>query len=164
MARPTKGHESVDLAKALLQTSDSPREIHVCLAVILPTEHGISIKETAALLGRSTRWVNNARNAFIEQGISKVSDNYGGRRKANMSIAEEAAFINSLLDGAKTGGIVVVSKIHLELERVLARKVHRSVVYKLLHRHGWRKIAPRKRNTKSDPLVQEAWKKNSRVC
>ncbi|MDR0250284.1 MAG: winged helix-turn-helix domain-containing protein [Burkholderiales bacterium] len=36
-----------------------------------------------------------------------------------------------------------------------------SSVYNLLHRHGWRKLAPDKRHPKSDPQAQEEWKKNS---
>ena len=78
-------------------------------------------------------------------------------------MAEEEAFLGSFKDKARTGGVLEVSEIHAGLEKVLSRKVHLSAVYKLLHRHGWRKLAPRKRNSKSDPLVQEAWKKNSRV-
>ena len=163
MARPPKGHESVDLAKERLRLSDSAREIRVCLAVILPTEQGMSIKDTGRLLGRSPRWVSQVRKSFIEQGLSSLSDNFGGRRKANMSMAEEEAFLASFKDKAKVGGVLVVSEIHAKLEEILARTVHRSAVYKLLHRHGWRKLVPRKRNTQSDPLVQEAWKKNSQV-
>jgi transposase len=120
----------------------------------------MSIKDTASLLGRSSRWVSHVRKSFIEQGLSTVSENFGGRRKANMSTAEEEAFLDSFKDRARVGGVLVVSEIHAELEKVLSRKVHLSAVYKLLHRHGWRKLAPRKRNTKSDPWIQEAWKKN----
>jgi transposase len=135
----------------------------VCLAVILPTEQGMSIMDTASLLGRSSRWVSHARKSFIEQGLSSLSDNFGGRRKAYMSIAEEEVFLASFKDKAKAGGVLVVSEIHAKLEENLSHTVHRSAVYKLLHRHGWRKLAPRKRNSKSDPLVQEAWKKNSQA-
>jgi transposase len=122
----------------------------------------MSIKNTASLLGRSSRWVSQVRKAFIEHGLSTVSENFGGRRRAYMSMAEEEAFLASFKDRAKAGGVLEVSAIHIELEATLHHKVHRSAVYKLLHRHGWRKLAPRKRNTKSDPLAQEAWKKNSR--
>jgi len=163
MARVAQGHERVDLAKERLRSSDSAREIRACLAVILPTEHGMSIKDTASLLGRSSRWVSHVRKSFIEQGLSTVSENFGGRRRANMSMAEEEAFLDAFKDRARSGGILEVSEIHAGLEKVLSRKVHLSAVYKLLHRHGWRKLAPRKRNTKSEPLVQEAWKKNSRA-
>ncbi|MBF0421979.1 MAG: winged helix-turn-helix domain-containing protein, partial [Magnetococcales bacterium] len=30
----------------------------------------------------------------------------------------------------------------------------------LLHRHGWRKLAPDKRHSQSDPVAQADWKKN----
>ena len=163
MARPPQGQEKVDLARERLRSSESAREIRVCLAVILPTEHGMSIKDTASLLGCSSRWVSHVRKSFIEQGLSTVSKNFGGRRRANMSMSEEEEFLASFKDRAKSGGILVVSEIHAELEKVLSRKVHLSAVYKLLHRHGWRKLAPRKRNIKSDPLAQEAWKKNSQT-
>ncbi len=36
-----------------------------------------------------------------------------------------------------------------------------SSVYNLLHRHGWRKLAPDRRHPHSDPEAQQAWKKNS---
>ena len=78
-------------------------------------------------------------------------------------MAEEEAFLDAFKDRGRSGGILEVSEIHARLEKILSRKVHLSAVYKLLHRHGWRKLAPRKRNTKSEPLVQEAWKKNSRA-
>jgi len=160
MARPPQGHESVDLAKERLRSSDSAREIRVCLAVILPTEHGMSIQDTASMLGRSSRWVSQVRKSFIEQGLSTVSENYGGRRRDNMSVAAEEVFLESFKDRARSGGVLEVSEIHAELEKVLSRKVHLSAVYKLLHRHGWRILAPRKRSAKSGPLTLEAaWKK-----
>ena len=162
MARPAQGQERVDLARERLRSSDSSREIRVCLAVILPTVHGLSIKDTASLLGRSSRWISQVRKSFIEQGLSTVSDNFGGRRRANMSLAEEEAFLNAFKDKARSGGVLEVSEIHVELEKILSRKVHLSAVYKLLHRHGWRKLVPRKRNTKSDPLAQDTWGKNFR--
>ena len=162
MARLPQGQERVDLAKERLRSSDSAREIRVCLAVILPIEQGMSIKDTASLLGRSSRWISHVRKSFIEQGLSSISENFGGRRTANMSMDEEEAFLDSFKDKARSGGVLEVSEIHAKLEKALSRTVHLSAVYKLLHRHGWRKLAPRKRSTKSDPLIQEAWKKNSR--
>ena len=45
-------------------------------------------------------------------------------------------------------------------ERLGRRKVAPSVVYRLLARHGWRKVAPDTQHPKSDPVVQAEWKKN----
>ncbi|MGH8653780.1 MAG: helix-turn-helix domain-containing protein [Gammaproteobacteria bacterium] len=37
------------------------------------------------------------------------------------------------------------------------------MVWRLLARHGWRKVAPDMRHPKSDPAAQEAWKKTPRT-
>jgi hypothetical protein len=36
--------------------------------------------------------------------------------------------------------------------------VARSTVYRLLDRHGWRKVTPRPRHPKADPAAQAAFK------
>jgi hypothetical protein len=88
--------------------------------------------------------------------------NWGGRRRQLMSSEEEKAFLQPWLEQAASGGMVVVSPIRAALAQHLKKPVAASVVYKLLARHGWRKVAPDTRHPKSDPKVQEDWKKNSR--
>ena len=79
-----------------------------------------------------------------------------------LSAAEEQEFLQPWADQAKTGGVLVASPIRAALAQRLGRPVAASVVYRFLARHGWRKVAPDTRHPKSDPLVQEAWKKNFR--
>ena len=57
------------------------------------------------------------------------------------------------------GGVLVVSPLRAALAQELGRPVAASVVYRMLARHGWRKVAPDTRHPKSDPHVQEEWKK-----
>ena len=78
-----------------------------------------------------------------------------------MTLAEEQAFLAPFLAQARLGGIVIVPPVALALEQHLGRPVALSSVYRLLHRHGWRKLAPDKRHPDSDPQAQTAWKKNS---
>jgi transposase len=59
---------------------------------------------------------------------------------------------------------VVISPIRAALSQRLGQPVKPSVVYRLLARHGWRKVAPDTRHPKSKPEVQEEWKKNSQKC
>jgi hypothetical protein len=56
---------------------------------------------------------------------------------------------------------LVVGQIKPRLEEALGRKMALSSVYKLLHRHNWRKLAPDKRHPQSDPIAQGDRKKNS---
>jgi transposase len=79
-----------------------------------------------------------------------------------MTQEEEAAFLVPFIEEAKGGGVLVVSRIKQALEARLGRKVALASAYNLLHRHGWRKLAPDKRNPKTDLAAQTEWKKNSR--
>ena len=83
----------------------------------------------------------------------------GGRRRENMSKDEEATFLTPFVDKAAAGGILVVTEIRQALEAYLGRKVALASVYNLLHRHGWRKLAPDKRHHKADVEAQDDWKK-----
>ena len=78
-----------------------------------------------------------------------------------MSDVEEKEFLRPWAEQAQTGGVLVLSPIREALSLRLGRKIAASVVYKLMARHGWRKVAPDTRHPNSDPQIQEAWKKNS---
>lgn len=78
-----------------------------------------------------------------------------------MSEQEEREFLAPFLEQAATGGVLVVGQLKAALDKHLGRKVALASAYNLLHRHGWRKLAPDKRHPQSDPLAQEEWKKNS---
>lgn len=80
-----------------------------------------------------------------------------------MTIEEEKAFLAPWAEQARDAGVLVVSPVRAALAEKLGRKkVAASVVYRLLARHGWRKVAPDTRHPKSDPDAQAEWKKNFR--
>jgi hypothetical protein len=62
---------------------------------------------------------------------------------------------------ALRGQILTAPQLRAEQEKLLARRVSLAYVYRLLHRHGWRKLGPRPRHPKAQPAVQERFKKNS---
>jgi transposase len=78
-----------------------------------------------------------------------------------MSIDEERSFLAPWAKLSQDGGMLVVSPLRAALAQRLGRPVAASVVYRMLTRHGWRKVAPDTRHPKSDPAAQEEWKKNS---
>jgi hypothetical protein len=76
-----------------------------------------------------------------------------------MTIEEEKEFLLPFFEKAKSRGISIVNDIKNAMDRQLGRQVALSSAYNLLHRHGWRKLAPDKRHPQSDVKIQEAWKK-----
>jgi transposase len=152
----------LSIAHEELKKAKTADEIRQCQAVIFPIELGMSLKQTASLLGRSLSWTNQARSRFSKNGGLAQSKGSGGRRRSHLSIEEEKEFLEAFIKQARSGGILIVSGIHAALEARLGHKVSLASVYNLLHRHDWRKLVPNKRHVKADPVAQEAWKKNSR--
>ncbi len=81
-----------------------------------------------------------------------------------MTLEQEQAFLAPWVPPAKSGGVLVVSPIRAALAQQLGRPVAASIVYRFLARQGGRKVAPDTRPPKSDPQVQEDWKKNGPRC
>ena len=127
MARKAKGREVLEKAKRKQ-------------AVIFPLEYGMSTEQTAAHIGRSMSWTMRNRQAFIAAGGFAERNRPGGRKRANMTVSEENAFLEPFIDKAREGGILVVREIRIALEEHLGRKVALASIYNLLHRHGWRKL------------------------
>lgn len=152
----------MDQAKELLSKAKTAEELRQAQAVVMPLEFGLSIEQTAHAIGVSAGWACQLRNRFIRQGgiLKKEKPSRGGRRRENMGLEEEEAFLAPFFDKAKEGGILVVSEIKNALDQRLGRNVALASAYNLLHRHDWRKLAPDKRHPKSDADAQDKWKKN----
>lgn len=163
MARTARGIEMVEKARELLSKARTADELRQAQAVVLPLKFGFSIEKTAAIIGVSKGWASQLRIKFIRSGGKRGEKKFhGGRRRENMSYEEEVAFLAPYFERAVQGGILVVGEIKKELDKRLGRSTALASTYNLLHRHGWRKLAPDKRHPKADRQAQEEWKKNSR--
>ena len=167
MARPRRMDPLVvKRAQLTATTTTTVESLRQCQAVLLPALFGATLEQTAAVLDVSRATVPRLQAAFRKHpsaGGNPVR-NWGGRRKSLLTQEEEVAFLKPWLASAATGQLVVVAPIRAALAQQLGKPVKPSVVYRLLARHGWRKVAPDTRHPKSQPEVQEGWKKNARKC
>jgi len=155
--------ELVEEARTVVARAASVDELRCAQAVLLPALLGATLEQTAAVLGVGRATVSRLQ-ARLRQRRTRpegVSRGWGGRRRELLSVEEERAFLAPWLEAARAGGVLVVSPVRAALAQKLGRPVAASVVYRMLARHGWRKVAPDTRHPKSDPQVQEEWKKNS---
>ena len=161
MARPARGAEVLEMAQEMILRAKTIDELRQAQAVVLPLAYGLSLEQTARVIGRSVVWTCRLRNRFLagETVGDGQRERPGGRRRENLSVDRERELLEPFLERARNGSILVVPQIKAELEVALGRSLALSSVYNLLHRHGWRKLAPDKRHPQSDPAAQEAWKK-----
>jgi transposase len=167
MARPRRIDPLVvKRAQLTAAASTSVESLRQCQAVLLPALFGATLEQTASILGVGRATVARLQSAFRKNkpAGSNPARNWGGRRQSLLTPEEEDAFLKPWLESAAMGNLVVVSPIRAALAQRLGKPVKPSVVYRLLARHGWRKVAPDTRHPKSKPEVQEEWKKNSLKC
>lgn len=162
MSRPRR--IDVDLvarAQAVAARAQNLQELRRAQAVLLPAVANVTLEQTAKVLGVGRRTVVRLQRSFGRQSQSaQPSDPYwGGRRRALLSQEQEQEFLAVWKAKAEQGQLVVLTPLRVALEKKVGRPVKPSVVYRLLERHRWRKVAPDTRHPKAQPSVQEEWKK-----
>jgi transposase len=152
----------VSKAQAIVAKTADIRQLKAAQAVLLPALSGTTLEQTASLLGVGRASVHRLQRQFRQslQTPSLPRKKWGGRRRALLSWEEEEAFLVPWVEPARQAGVLVVSPLRAALAEKLGQKIAPSVVYRLLARHGWRKVAPDTRHPKSDPTAQAEWKKN----
>ena len=83
----------------------------------------------------------------------------GGRHHEYLTFEQEQAFLQPFFARAQRGEIATVEQIQQAFEAEVQHEVHVNSIYRLLHRHGWRKLAPRARHPKAKQEEQDAFQK-----
>ena len=152
--------EDIQRAKQLRDQATTVAAYRKALCVILPAELSLDADRTAELLGTSRRTVFRDRSSIRNQGDTP-KNLWGGRRHCSMTIDEEREFLAQWIDKATIGGVLTDPPIHVALVKRLGRDIPMSTTYRLLARHNWRKVQPDTKHPKSDPILQDEFKKNS---
>jgi transposase len=157
-----KASQSLD---QLLRQAKSKSDFQRVQCVWLRASLGLHHEEVAQAVGWSASHVKRVWSEYFKQGeAALLRPGRGGRRRQNLTLSEEKALLGGFLSAAAAGGVLVVDEVKAAYERRLGRTVPKSTVYRMLARHGWRKIAPRPRHPRNDPAQAKAFKKNSASC
>jgi transposase len=165
MARKAGGADQLASARELLRTAKTAEELRTAQAVLLPLELGLSLAQTAKVIGRSigvtctlrTRYGKVARHEREAPRPKRAL-----RNRANATLEHEAQILDEVLQGAMRGGIVVIPPLKEKVEERLGKSVALSTIYRMLARNGWRKLAPDTVHPQGNPAAREDWKKTPR--
>jgi len=155
--------EVVRVAEQLVAAGATVRELKAGLSVVLSVHRGLSNAEVAATLRVGLATVARLHGAVRARasGTVRKRGSWGGRRHQHLTPAEEAAFLQPWTQTAGQGGVLVMPPIQAALEARLGHRVAASTVYRLLARHGWRRVAPDHAHPKRDAAAQAAFKKGA---
>jgi transposase len=149
MARPATGREFVETAKARIASAKTVDALRAAQALLLPLEFGLSLEQTAVIIGLSKSRTGKLRTRFqrIECGVEQAKTKKGLRNHARMSLDEEVKFLAPFITKAQDSGVLPIPELKAELERHTGRKASMSTVYQLLRRHGCSKFVQQTRAT-----------------
>ena len=151
---------TAELVGQLIEDSKEPSVLKRAQAIYCRAAYNMPPSQIASLTGLAESTVRRLHSGFLRFGMEIFDlSGRGGRRRQIMTPDEETAFLKPFIEAGDAGGILEVRNIHEALCERAGRPVHRPAVYKLLRRHGWRKIAPRSRHPKADRGAQAAFKK-----
>lgn len=164
MARPIHiDLKLVAIAQRTVKATRNLDDFRSALAVLLPARAGLTLQQTAKVLGIGTASIHRRQTRLrLGRTVTSGNRNWGGRRQALLTPQEEIAFLKPWAAQAQQAGLLVLSPMRAALAQRVGQPVKASVVWRLLARHGWRKVAPDTRHPKNDPQIMKAWKKNSR--
>jgi len=161
MARTAQITEnSIERARIIRDKAHRASDIIKALAILLPAETKMRTKDVARILGISERTLFRYQAEIRNQDVPQKAS-WGGRRNAHLAPEEEKSFLAAWTSKAESGGVLTVPPIHCALMERLGKKIPISTTYRLLARHGWRRVEPDTKHPKSDPQAQEEFKKNS---
>jgi transposase len=118
--------------------------------------------EIALHTGVSATTVHRVISRYNRVGPAVIEHSEkGGRHHEYLTLEQEQAFLQPFFARAEQGEIATVGQIQQAFEAQVQHKVHVNSIYRLLHRHGWRKLAPRSRHPKANPEEQDAFLKKN---
>ncbi len=131
-------------------------------SIYFRAKYGYSAVQIADMVGLKIQTIRNLHAAYLKEGEAVLQlIKKEGRHRSNLSMQEEDALPSGFEVDGKLGDIVEVGQIQRACEQRSGRSVANSTVYRLLHRHGWRKPAPRPQHPKGDEMRIKAFEKTS---
>ena len=121
------------------RTKDHYRRL---LCVWMRVALGMPSRQIGPIVSWSAERVRVVQRSYLRQGESAFKrPGQGGRRRQNLSLRAERQFLAQLLEETRPNAILDARFIQAAYEKRVGHTVKDSVIYRLLARHGWRRMA-----------------------
>lgn len=156
MARTPSGAAHVEAMRALLRAAKTADELRQVQAVLLPLELGLSLQQTALVIGRSVTVTCKLRTRLLAIHTGQQSaprSKRALRNHATTSLKREAHILDEVLGrrSPDEAPALPVAQFKPLVEARLGKTLALSTLYRMLSRHGWHKTGSPARWVKVEP-------------
>ena len=183
MARRPTGWEVLPVAQDAIKNAETMEDLRIAQAVVLPLQCGLSLEQTAQVVGKTAAWVARQRRLFIMGKPAKIPAEEqrprGGRRNQVLSEDEEDSFMLQVCDDfadlrrrwmsddpilrrtVSHGDTFVPMRYFVQraLQAKIGRPVPISTIYNLMNRTALRKFGIQKPDQWDRLCYRLIWKK-----
>lgn len=146
--------------KQLMHAANTKDEFRRYQALYLRLSNQMPTPDIAQITGLSISHIYKIHSLCFRHGVSAlISKPKGGRRRSCLSLEAEKALLLEIENKAIKGGVVEISKVRKLFEEKVGGRIGKNTAYRLLHRHGWRKIVPRPYHPKQKADAIDTFKK-----
>lgn len=130
----------------LLRQTDTKANYRRLLCLWLRLMFSFSASQIGLAVGLRPGTVRRIHSEFYRYGITKIlGPGRGGPHHRCLDEQDEFALIAKYRRRTRTGAALNVKALHAELERRVGRRVCLSTTYRMLARHGCRRLLPQAR-------------------
>ena len=119
------------------------------LQVLIMRHDNKGNEEIAVRTGYNVRYITTLMGEYKNQGLEEFIRIKQTSHRRNLSEKEETEVLERFEQAAEAGQELTVSEIQKRLEKALGRPASHDYAYRVLHRHGWRKVMPRPKHPKA---------------
>ena len=146
----------------LARKKNKNKNVEKRLKALMLHANGAKRKEIAKQTGYAESYVTELVVKYSRNGLSAMVENHYKANRRSLSFDEETAVLDRFKKQAEQGQMVEVSEIARAYEEATGRSLEKSSgqIYKVLKRHGWRKVMPRSKhpNKASDEDIEASKK------
>lgn len=125
------------------------KRVEKLLEVLTLRYEGKSNREIAERTGYNERYVTTLLVKYRKMGLEEFIRIKQTSHYRKMTEAEETQLLEKCSELAAEGKVLTVADIRQVFEEELGEKTGHDYIYKLLKRHGWRKVMPRAKHPKA---------------
>lgn len=146
MKKPTE--EEFEKIQAARKANKNKR-VEKLLEVLTLRYEGKSNREITEKTGYNERYVTTLLAKYRKLGLEEFIRIKQTSHHRKMTESEEARILEKCEELSGAGKVLTVADIRQVFEEELGEKTATSYVYRVLKRHGWRKVMPRSKHPKA---------------
>lgn len=147
--------------RSLLRQATNAWEVRRIQCILMRVALAMSSEDIAPLVCLHPGSVRRIWMQYLDEGDAALLGEERGKARGNahLTLMQEWNMLRPFLRKAETGSLITIKAVHAAACATVGKDVSPVTTYRMLARHGWRKIVPLPTHPKGNPKQRKNFKK-----